>query len=156
MTIAIFPGSFDPITYGHIDILEKGCKIFDKVIIAVAYNIEKQGFLPVDSRINLIKECVKNIKNAEVDSFEGLTVNYAKKHNAEFIIRGLRNSKDFEYEFEMEGVNKILNPKIQTVYFTPNSQNSFISSSAVREILKNNGDVSEFVPLCVENYLKTL
>lgn len=153
MSIAIFPGSFDPITNGHLDILKRGCKIFDKVIVAVAYNCEKQGFLPVDVREKLIRECTKEFKNIEVVSFEGLTVNFAQKHNADVILRGLRNSKDFEYEYEMEGVNRILNPDIQTVFLTANGELNNVSSSAVREILANNGDISKFVPKNVKDFL---
>ena len=108
MTIAIYPGSFDPITNGHIDILKSGAEIFDKVIIAVCYNANKQGFLPIDVRTKLIKECTKNIPNIEVDSFEGLTVEYAKKRGATVLLRGLRTSFDFEYEMQLSQTNHAL------------------------------------------------
>ena len=153
MTIAIFPGSFDPITKGHLDILKQASEVFEKVIIAVAYNPDKKGFLPVEKRIMLIKECTKEISNVDVDSFDGLTVEYAKHKGATVLIRGLRNLKDFEYEMELAQINRMLNPKIKTVFFTPKAENSFISSSAVREILGNNGDISALVP---KNIIKLL
>ena len=146
MTIAIFPGSFDPITKGHLDILEQASKMFDKVIIAVAFNPEKKGFLSVEKRLLIIKECVKNFVNVEVDSYDGLTVNYAEKMSANVLIRGVRNSKDFEYEFELAGINKTLNHSIETVFLIPSKENIFVSSSAVREIINNNGDLSAFLP----------
>ena len=153
MTIAIFPGSFDPITKGHLDILEQASEVFERVIIAVAYNPDKKSFLPVEKRIMLIKECTKEINNVDVDSFNGLTVEYAKQKGITVLIRGLRGSKDFEYEMELAQINRTLNPGIKTVFFTPNAENCFISSSAVREILSNNGDISALVP---ENIIRLL
>ena len=153
MTIAIFPGSFDPITKGHLDILKQASEVFEKVIIAVAYNPDKNGFLSVEKRLDLIKESIKDFNNIEVDFFDGLTVEYAKQKGATVLIRGLRNSKDFEYEIELAQINRTLNPKIKTVFFTPKAENSFISSSAVREILSNNGDISALVP---SNIIKLL
>ena len=155
MTIAIYPGSFDPLTNGHIDILESALKIFDKVIIAVAYNPNKQGFLPIEARTNLIKESVEQYKNVDVEAFAGLTVDFAKKHSANILVRGLRTSFDFEYEMQLSQTNNLLNNNIQTVFFITKPEYSFISSSAVREILLNNGDISKFVPKSVENYLKS-
>jgi len=146
MTTAIFPGSFDPFTKGHLDILEQASKMFDKVIVAVAFNPEKKGFLSIEKRLHIINECVKNIQNVEVDSFDGLTVNYAEKKGANTLIRGIRNSKDFEYELELAQINKELNSDISTIFLTPKTENIFISSSAVRELLNNNGDISAFVP----------
>ena len=146
MTTAIFPGSFDPFTKGHLDILEQASKMFDKVIVAVAFNPEKKSFLPVEKRLLIINECVKNIQNVEIDSFDGLTVNYAEKKGANTLIRGIRNSKDLEYELELSQINKKLNGNISTIFLTPKTENIFISSSAVRELLNNNGDISAFVP----------
>lgn len=155
MKTAIYPGSFDPITNGHIDILKSGAEIFDKVIIAVSCNIEKKSFLPVETRVKLIKECTKDIKNVEVDSFEGLTVEYAKKHNAKILMRGLRTSFDFEYEMQLSQTNTSLYSDIKTVFLITKPEYSFISSSAVREILQNKGDISKFVPLPVYKYLQS-
>ena len=156
MTIAIYPGSFDPITNGHIDILKSGAAIFDKVIIAVSYNINKKGFLPIDVRTKLIEESVKDIPNLEVDSFQGLTVEYAKKRNAAVLLRGLRTSFDFEYEMQLSQTNSALYKDIKTVFLITKPEYNFISSSAVREILVNKGDISAFVPDAVSEYLTSL
>lgn len=153
MTIAIYPGSFDPITNGHIDILKSGAEIFDKVIIAVSYNANKKGFLTVDERVKLIRESVKDIPNVEVDSFEGLTVEYAKKRNASVLLRGLRTSFDFEYEMQLSQTNHALFNEIKTVFLITKPEFNFISSSCVREILLNGGDISQFVPKAVEEFL---
>ena len=154
MTIAIYPGSFDPITNGHIDILKSGSEIFDKVIIAVSYNVNKQGFLSVQERVDLIKKSVSHLKNVEVDSFEGLTVEYAKKKGADVLLRGLRTSFDFEYELQLSQTNNALNKDLKTVFLITKPEYNFISSSMVREILANNGDISKFVPNEVNNFLK--
>lgn len=155
MTIAIYPGSFDPITNGHLDILKSGSEIFDKVIIAVSYNVNKKGFLTVDERVDLIKKSVSNIKNVEVDSFEGLTVEYAKRKGAHVLLRGLRTSFDFEYELQLSQTNNALNSDLKTVFLITKPEYNFISSSMVREILINKGDISKFVPTEVKNYLLT-
>ena len=156
MTIAIYPGSFDPITNGHIDILKSGAEIFDKVIIAVSYNTNKQGFLPVDVRTKLIRECTKDIPNIEVDSFEGLTVEYAKKRGATVLLRGLRTSFDFEYEMQLSQTNNALYNEIKTVFLITKPEYNYISSSCVREILLNKGDIKGFVPDVVCEYLKNM
>jgi len=156
MTIAIYPGSFDPITNGHIDILKSGAEIFDKVIIAVCYNTQKQGFLPVNVRAELIRKSVQNISNVEVDCFEGLTVEYAKKRGASVLLRGLRTSFDFEYEMQLSQTNHALYNDIKTVFLITKPEYNFISSSSVREILINKGDVSKFVPEAVAGYLNNL
>lgn len=156
MTIAIYPGSFDPITNGHIDILKSGAEIFDKVIIAVSYNVNKQGFLPVETRVELIRESVKDIPNVEVDSFEGLTVEYAKKRGASVLLRGLRTSFDFEYEMQLSQTNHALYNEIKTVFLITKPEYNFISSSCVREILLNKGDITSFVPKEVQAYLTKL
>ena len=153
MTIAIYPGSFDPITNGHLDILKSGAAIFDKVIIAVSYNVNKQGFLPVETRKKLIEESVQDIPNVEVDSFQGLTVEYAKKRGANVLLRGLRTSFDFEYEMQLSQTNQALYSDIKTVFLITKPEFNFISSSCVREILLNKGDITNFVPNPVADYL---
>ena len=153
MKIAIYPGSFDPMTNGHLDILRNGSQIFDKVIIAVSYNHNKKSFLTVDERVDLIKKCVSDFKNVEVDSYEGLTVSYAKKKGATVLLRGLRTSQDFEYELQLSQVNNSLNEDIKTVFLTTRPEYSFISSSMVRELLVNKGDITNFVPKAVNEYL---
>ena len=154
MKIAVYPGSFDPITKGHIDILKSGAEIFDKVIIAVARNSEKNAFLTVDERVQLIKESVKDIENVEVDSFEGLTIEYAKKRNANVILRGLRAVSDFEYEMQLSQANSALSSEIKTIFLITKPKYNFISSSTIKEIYLNNGDVSKFVPDAVYEFLK--
>ena len=154
MKIAIYPGSFDPITKGHLDILDRAASIFDKVIIAVAKNSEKHGFLTIDERVKLIKESVKHIQNVEVDSFDGLTIEYAKKCGAQVLIRGLRAVSDFEYEMQLSQTNSALASDIQTVFLITKPEYNFISSSTIKEILVNGGDISQFVPHPVYEYMK--
>lgn len=153
MKIAIYPGSFDPITNGHLDILKRAAGMFDKVIIAVAKNSEKHGFLNTDKRVDLIKQSVCDIENVEVDAFEGLTIEYAKKRGAEVLIRGLRAVSDFEYEMQLSQTNSALAPEIQTVFLITKPEYNFISSSTIKEIFVNGGDVSQFVPQPVFEYL---
>lgn len=154
MKIAIYPGSFDPITKGHLDILQTATEIFDKVIIAVAHNSAKQGFVPVPKRVELIKESVKHLCNVEVDAFEGLTINYAREKGATVLIRGLRAVSDFEYELQLSQANSALASEIKTVFLTTKPKYNFISSSTIKEIFLNKGDVSKFVPEPVNEYLK--
>ncbi len=154
MKIAIYPGSFDPITKGHLDVLMTASEIFDKVIIAVAKNSNKSGFLPVETRVRLIKESVKDIKNVEVDSFDGLTINYAKEKGAKILIRGLRAVSDFEFEMQLSQSNTALNSEIKTIFLTTRPKYNFISSRTDKEVYLMGGDVSEFVPEAVNKYLK--
>ena len=153
MKIAIYPGSFDPITLGHLDVLSDGAKMFDKVIIAVLNNSAKKGFLSVEERVSLIKESVKHLDNVEVDSFDGLTVEYAKKKNATILLRGLRAVSDFEYEMQLSQTNRALSEDIKTVFLMTKPEYNFISSSTVKEILQNDGDISKFVSPEVNDYL---
>lgn len=153
MKIAIYPGSFDPVTNGHLDILKTASGIFDKVIIAVAHNSAKHGFLPVETRIKLIKESVKELENVEVDAFEGLTINYAHQKGATVLIRGLRAVSDFEYEMQLSQANSALAPDVKTVFLTTKPKYNFISSSTIKEIFLNKGDISKFVPEAVNEYL---
>jgi pantetheine-phosphate adenylyltransferase len=153
MKIAIYPGSFDPITYGHLDILKNASGIFDKVIIAVAHNGAKTGFLTTEERVKLIKESIKDMPNVEVDSFEGLTIEYAKKQGANVLIRGLRAVSDFEFEMQLSQTNSALCDEIKTVFLTTKPKYNFISSSTIKEIWQNGGDISKFVPEAVYNYL---
>ena len=152
--IAIYPGSFDPITLGHLDVLADGAKMFDKVIIAVLNNSSKKCFLTVEQRKDLIKQSVKDIPNVEVDSFDGLTVDYAKKKGATILLRGLRAVSDFEYEMQLSQNNRALCNDIKTVFLITRPEYSFISSSAVKDILLNGGDISQFVPDGVDTKIK--
>lgn len=153
MKIAVYPGSFDPITLGHIDVLRDGAQMFDKVVITVSNNINKNALLTVEERLSLIKESIKDIPNVEVDSFDGLTVEYAKSKNATILLRGLRAVSDFEYEMQLSQTNRALDENIKTVFLITKPEYNFISSSSVKEILKNNGDISKFVPTPVYEYL---
>ncbi len=155
MKIAVYPGSFDPVTKGHIDILKNGAEIFDKVIIAVAKNSEKNSFLSVSERVALIKESVKDLENVEVDSFDGLTIEYAKKVGAKVILRGLRAVSDFEYEMQLSQANSALSGEIKTIFLITKPKYNFISSRTIKEIFLNNGDISKFVPECVYEFLMT-
>ncbi len=154
MKIAIYPGSFDPITKGHLDVLKRAADIFDKVIIVVSVNVNKKSFLPLEDRLNLIKEACKDIPNVEVDSFDGLTIEYAKKKNANVLIRGLRAVSDFEYEMQLSQANSALCKDIHTVFLITKPKYNFISSGTVREIAVMNGDISKFVPEPVAKYLE--
>ena len=156
MTTCLYAGSFDPITLGHLDILEQSAKMFDKVIIAVAHNPEKHGFIPVEKRVELIKNSVKDISNVQVYSYSGLTVDFAKKHGATVLIRGLRNSSDFEYENQLAQINYKLDNNIKTVFLTSKPEHNFISSSCIRELVSHKCNLSEFVPESVAEYLYTL
>ncbi|MBP7212325.1 pantetheine-phosphate adenylyltransferase [bacterium] len=154
MKRAIYPGSFDPITKGHLDVLKTGAEIFDEVIIAVANNSSKNPLLTTEERVLLIKESIKDIKNAKVDTFDGLTIEYAKEKDAKVLLRGLRAVSDFEYEMQLSQTNSALCPEIKTVFLITKPQYNFISSSAVKEIVLSNGDISKFVPKPVCDYLK--
>jgi len=151
---AIYPGSFDPVTKGHIDILQRASKMFDKVIIAVLKNSSKKSFLPVEDRVRLIQESVADIENVEVASFDGLTVDYARKRGAQFLIRGLRAISDFEYEMQLSQANMSIAPDIGTVFLITKPKYNFISSGIVKELASYNQDVSKFVPNSVVEYLK--
>ncbi|MBR5305061.1 MAG: pantetheine-phosphate adenylyltransferase [Candidatus Gastranaerophilales bacterium] len=153
--IALYPGSFDPITNGHLDVLERASAMFDEVVIAVLKHPEKKPFLTVEQRVELIKDTVKNMKNISVDSFDGLTVEFARKIGAKFLIRGLRTITDFEYEVQLCQTNQVIAPDIDTVFLPTKPQHNFISSSIVRELSKHKTDISKFVPKNVVEYLES-
>ena len=156
MTTAIYPGSFDPITNGHIDVLTRASMLFDRVIIAVLTNPSKNSFLPIDVRIKLIKESVSDLKNVEVDAFDGLTVHYARIKEAKILIRGLRAVSDFEHEMQMAQMNKILAPEVETIFLVPRVEYNFLSSSVVKESALFGGDVGQLVPEPVNKYLLSI
>ena len=153
MTKALYAGSFDPITFGHLDIIESCSKIFDELIIAVGYNSEKQGLIPIDDRIKLIQECVINYENIKVCSYEGLTVDFAQRNEVDVLVRGLRNTKDFEYEKEIGEYNYSLNKNIRTMFLLSKPEHNFISSSGVKELISYKADISNLVPSNVLKYL---
>ena len=144
--IAICPGSFDPITFGHLDIITRASAMFDKIIVVVMKNNNKVCSFSSEERKNLIIKSVGDLRNVEVDVYDGLLADYAKQKNACAIIKGLRAMSDFEYEFQMALTNKKLNPQVETVFLTTSAENMYLSSSMVRQIASMGGDISEFVP----------
>ncbi|WP_414043472.1 pantetheine-phosphate adenylyltransferase [Macrococcus animalis] len=153
-TIAVVPGSFDPITKGHLDIIKRSCGLFDEVHVSVLNNSKKTGFFSIDERLSLIEEAVKDLPNVKVDYFSGLLVDFCERIGAKQIVRGLRAVSDFEYEMQLTSMNKKLNDDIETLYMMTNNQYSFISSSMVKEVAKYGGDVSSIVSKNVELALK--
>ncbi len=154
MKIAVYPGSFDPITNGHLDILTRALKVFDKVILLLATNGSKKGRFTNEERLLLMKESVKGLERVEVDSFNGLTVEYCLAHDAKSIIRGLRAVTDFEYEFQLSAANHYLSKEVDMVFFMAAPSTTFISSSAVDELAMNGADISSLVPVCVAEAYK--
>ena len=145
MRRAIFPGTFDPFTLGHLDILNRSKLIFDEVIIGIGENIDKKAMFSLEDRIDFIKSVVINSENIKVQSYKGLTIDFCKKVDANFIVRGVRNNGDFEFEKAIARTNRLLS-KIETVFLLTSAKTSFISSSIVRELIKNKGDYSRLVP----------
>ncbi|MCM3610721.1 pantetheine-phosphate adenylyltransferase [Planococcus sp. MERTA32b] len=152
--VAVVPGSFDPITMGHLDIIKRASKIFDEVKVVVMNNSSKNPLFNVEERIALISEVTGSIPNATVDSFGGLLIDYAVEVKANAIIRGLRAVSDFEYEMQITSMNRFLNENIETLFMVSNNQYSFLSSSIVKEVAKYNGNISGLVPEAVEKALK--
>lgn len=146
MKRAVFPGSFDPITIGHKYIAEKALEIFDEIIIAIGYNSQKKGFFPIDKRLEWIKQTFKNNNRIKVDLYEGLTIDFCKKNNTDFIIRGLRTSADFEYERMIAQNNKLIDEKIETIFILTKPELTAINSTIIRDIYQHKGDTSKFIP----------
>ena len=153
-TIAVYPGSFDPITNGHLDIIYRAAQLFNRVIVAVARNAEKAPLFGIAERVALTREAVKKLPNVAVDEFEGLLVGYARKKRAAVIVRGLRAVSDFEFEFQLSLMNRKLDKGIETIFLMTKDEYTFISSRMVKEVCQLGGDVSEFVPHGVERAMK--
>ena len=154
MKTAIYPGSFDPMTKGHMDVLERAASMFDKVIIAVLDNTKKKCLLSTKERVELIKKSVGHLANVSVDSFDGLTIEYARQQGATILIRGLRAVSDFEYEMQLSQMNSALAPEINTIFLITKPEYNFVSSSVIKEIVMMGGDISEFVPEIVKDFLE--
>ncbi|MBK8604951.1 MAG: pantetheine-phosphate adenylyltransferase [Saprospiraceae bacterium] len=146
MNIAVFPGSFDPITIGHYDLIKRAMPLFDKIIVAVGTNSTKSSLFPLEERLGWLKIVFKDEPKISIDHFEGLTAHYCNHVHANFLIRGLRNSSDFDYEKTISQVNQIISHGIETVFLISNPQYSHISSTIVREVIKGNGNVEPFLP----------
>lgn len=154
MFITVYPGSFDPVTYGHLDIIQRGAKVFDKVIVAVLENPSKQPLFTVEERVRLLVEVTQEIENVEVDSFDGLLVDYMRLKSAKTIIKGLRAVSDFEYELQMASINRKLNDEVETFFMMTNNKYSYLSSSIVKNVAQYHGSVKDLVPYPVEKALQ--
>ena len=152
--VAIYPGSFDPVTYGHLDVLERAVSIFGQVVIAVADNASKKYLFNLQERVDLLRQATRGMKGVKVESFDGLVIDYARRKKTNVLIRGLRVTSDFDYEFQIALTNRRLAEDIETVFLMPSEQHSFVSSSILKEISKLDADISSFVPLCVAKRLK--
>jgi pantetheine-phosphate adenylyltransferase len=150
MKIAVCPGSFDPATNGHIDIIERSAKLFDKVIVAVLHNPNKQPLFSVEERVEFLKKTCSSFENVEIDSFSGLLMEYVNKRNANVIVKGLRAVSDFEYELQMALMNKKLNPEVETVFMMTSSKYSYLSSSLIKEVMRLGGCIKGLVPEFIE------
>ncbi|MBA4494745.1 pantetheine-phosphate adenylyltransferase [Paenactinomyces guangxiensis] len=146
MKIAVYPGSFDPVTFGHLDIIERGAKVFDKIIVAVLINSAKNPLFSVEERKQMLIEATKVFPQVEVDSFDGLLIDYVHKREANVILRGLRAISDFEYELQIASINRKLSEKVETLFLMTNNKHSFISSAMVKEVAKYGADVKDLVP----------
>ncbi|MFP6833683.1 MAG: pantetheine-phosphate adenylyltransferase [Porticoccaceae bacterium] len=146
MKTIVYPGTFDPVTNGHIDLVERASRLFDKVVIGIASSQRKSPLFTIEERIELASQCLQHVPNVEIHGFDCLLVNFVSDCNADAIMRGLRAVSDFEYEFQLANMNRALSPDIESIFLTPSEKFSYISSSLVREISSLKGDVSQFVP----------
>ncbi|MDD3217900.1 MAG: pantetheine-phosphate adenylyltransferase [Lachnospiraceae bacterium] len=146
MTIAVYPGSFDPVTYGHLDVIERASKLFDTIIVGVLNNYKKSPLFSVEERVNILEEVTKDIPNVKIQPFTGLSVNFAKECNAKVIVRGLRAITDFEYELQMAQTNRVLAHDIDTMFLTTSLEYAYLSSTTVKEVALFGGNIEKFVP----------
>ena len=153
-TLAIYPGTFDPLTNGHVDIIQRGSKLFDRIVVAVLLNVEKSPLFTVPERIEIAQEVFRPYPNVEVDTFDGLLVEYARRKRAGVIVRGLRAISDFEYEMQMALMNRHLNPEVETVFMMPAEPYTYVSSRLVKEVVALGGSVTTLVPSIVEDRLR--
>jgi pantetheine-phosphate adenylyltransferase len=153
-TLAVYPGSFDPLTNGHVDIISRGSRLFDRIIVAILVNAEKSPLFTLDERVEIAREVFRNHPNVEVDTFGGLLVDYVERRKAQVIVRGLRAVSDFEFEYQMALMNQRLNPRIETVFMMPAEQYTYISSRLIKEVFSLGGRVHGLVPELVEERLR--
>jgi pantetheine-phosphate adenylyltransferase len=154
MKLAVYPGSFDPLTNGHVDIIERGTHLFDRIVVAVLVNVDKAPLFTMAERVEVLREVFKGLPNVEVDTFDGLLVDYVARRKADVIVRGLRALSDFETEFQMALMNRRLSPHIETVFMMPAEQYTYISSRLIKEVFSLGGEVHGLVPEIVEGRLK--
>ena len=154
MKLAVYPGSFDPLTNGHVDIIERGTHLFDKIIVAVLVNVEKSPLFTIQERVEILRDVFKAAPNVEVDTFDGLLVDYVSRRDADVIVRGLRALSDFESEFQMALMNRRLSPEVETVFMMPAEQYTYISSRMIKEVFSLGGQVRGLVPAIVESRLR--
>ena len=152
--VAIYPGSFDPLTNGHVDIIQRGSRLFDRIVIAILLNVEKAPLFTVQERVEIAGEVFREYPNVEVDTFDGLLVEYARRKHASVIVRGLRAISDFEYEMQMALMNRHLNPEVETVFMMPAEPYTYVSSRLVKEVAALGGSVTNLVPRLVEDRLR--
>ena len=152
--IAIYPGSFDPLHNGHVDIIQRGSRLFDRIVVAILLNIEKSPLFSVAERVDIVREVFREYPNVEVDTFDGLLVEYARRKRAGVIVRGLRAVSDFEYEMQMALMNRNLNPAVETVFMMPSETYTYVSSRIVKEVVALGGSVTNLVPSIVESRLR--
>ena len=146
MTTAVYPGSFDPVTNGHLDVISRGAELFDKVIVGVLHNSTKSPLFSVEERVNILEKATKDIPNVVIRPFDGLSVNFARENNAQVIVRGLRAVTDFEYELQMAQTNRVLAPDVDTVFLTTSLEYAYVSSTIMKEVARFGGDLSSFAP----------
>jgi pantetheine-phosphate adenylyltransferase len=154
-TFAVYPGSFDPLTNGHVDIISRGARLFDRITVAILVNAEKMPLFTMDERVEILRDVFKEHPNVEVDTFDGLLVDYLERRKAQVIVRGLRAISDFEFEFQMALMNRRLSPQIETVFMMPAEQYTYISSRLIKEVFSLGGRVQGLVPELVEQRLRT-
>lgn len=153
-TLAVYPGSFDPLTNGHVDIITRGARLFDRIVIAILINAEKSPLFTMDERVEIAREVFKDLPNVEVDTFDGLLVDFVERRKAQVIVRGLRAVSDFEFEFQMALMNQRLNGKIETIFMMPAEQYTYTSSRLIKEVFRLGGRVHGLVPDMVEERLR--
>jgi len=153
-TLAIYPGSFDPLTNGHVDIIQRGSRLFDRIVVAILLNVEKAPLFTVAERVDIAREVFAGYPNVEVDTFDGLLVEYARRRGAGVIVRGLRAISDFEFELQMALMNRHLNPEVETVFMMPAETYTYVSSRLVKEVVALGGSVTNLVPRLVEDRLR--